>query len=232
MSDYLKTYYSDEVRTESDYPVKLASYISETYLDESHKKLLDLGCGRGDQLRAFASIGYNVVGCDNAESAKEFCAPLNVEILNILESQLELEDGSIDVVFSKSVIEHLREPEKLLQEAKRVLRKKGKLVIMCPSWVHMGAASFYADHTHVTPFTKPSLRDILKMTGFKNVQVKHFRQLPVTWTYPLTENIFRLIRWLPIPYSPQHEVKYHSGLNKIVWFSKEVMLLAVAERDD
>ena len=31
MSDYLKTYYSDEVRTVSDYPVKLASYISETY---------------------------------------------------------------------------------------------------------------------------------------------------------------------------------------------------------
>jgi len=70
------------------------------------------------------------------------------------------------------------------------------------------------------------------MTGLKNVQVKHFRQLPVTWTYPLTENIFRLIRRLPIPYTPQHEVKYHSGLNKIVRFSKEVMLLAVAERDD
>jgi SAM-dependent methyltransferase len=231
MSDYLKTYYTNEMRPQTDYPLKLAAHISETYLDSSHKKLLDLGCGRGDQLRAFASIGYDVVGCDNAESAKDFCAPFSVEVLNILESQLELEDGSMDAVFSKPVIEHLREPEKLLQEAKRVLRKKGKIVIMCPSWVHMGWGPFYQDHTHVTPFTKPSLRDILKLAGFKNVQVKHFRQLPVTWKYPLTENIFRLIRRLPIPYSPQHEVNYHPGLNKVVRFSNEVMLLAVAEKD-
>ena len=232
MFDYLKTFYTEEMRPKTDYPIKLASHISQKYLDNSHKKLLDLGCGRGDQLRAFKSIGYDVVGCDNAVSAKEFCAPINVEILNILESQLELEGGSMDVVFSKSVIEHLREPEKLLEEASRVLRKNGKIVVMCPSWVHMGWGPFYQDHTHVSPFTKPSLRDILKLTGFKNIQVKHFRQLPVTWKYPVTENFFRLISRLPIPYSPQNEVNYHVGLNKVVRFSKEVMLLAVADKGD
>jgi SAM-dependent methyltransferase len=231
MSDYLKTYYTDDMRPKTDYPLKLAQYISSTYLDASHKKLLDLGCGRGDQLRAFFAVGHDVVGCDNAESAKEFCAPHSVETLNILDSQLALEDGSVDVVFSKSVIEHLVEPEKLLQEAKRVLRPQGKIIIMCPSWVHMGWGPFYQDHTHVTPFTKPSLRDILKLTGFKNVQVKHFRQLPITWKYPMTENIFRFIRRLPIPYSPQHEVNYHPTLNKVVRFSKEVMLFAVADKE-
>lgn len=231
MSDYLKTYYTNEMRPKTDYPVKLARHISETYFDGSHKKLLDLGCGRGDQLRAFASMGYDVSGCDNAESAKEFCAPFNVEVVNILESKLELESGSIDAVFTKSVIEHLREPEKLLLEARRVLRKNGKIVVMCPSWVHMGWGPFYQDHTHVTPFTKPSLRDILKLTGYKNVKVKHFRQLPVTWKYPITENLFRIIRRLPIPYSPQHEVNYHASLNKVVRFSKEVMLLAVADKE-
>jgi 2-polyprenyl-3-methyl-5-hydroxy-6-metoxy-1,4-benzoquinol methylase len=58
MSDYLKTYYTDDMRPKTDYPNKLAAYISEKYLDSSHKKLLDLGCGRGDQLRAFAALGY------------------------------------------------------------------------------------------------------------------------------------------------------------------------------
>jgi SAM-dependent methyltransferase len=232
MSDYLETYYSSEMRPNTDYPLKLATHISEMYLDSSHKKLLDLGCGRGDQLRAFAALGYDVLGADNAGSAAEFCSPHRVEVLNILDSQLALEDGSIDVVFSKSVIEHLSQPEKLLKEAMRVLRPGGKLVVMCPSWVHMGWGPFYQDHTHVTPFTKPSLRDILKLEGFQNVQVRHFRQLPVTWKYPILENIFRIIRRLPIPYSPQHEVNYHVGLNKIIRFSKEVMLLSVAEKPE
>tara|TARA_B100000780_G_scaffold273337_1_gene236787 strand:+ start:754 stop:1461 length:708 start_codon:yes stop_codon:yes gene_type:complete len=230
MSDYLKTYYTDDMRPKTDYPNKLAAYISEKYLDSSHKKLLDLGCGRGDQLRAFAALGYEVSGADNAESAKEFCEPHSVEVLNILDSKLDLEDGSIDVVFSKSVIEHLSQPEMLLKEAMRVLRPGGKIVVMCPSWVHMGWGPFYQDHTHVTPFTKPSLRDILKLSGFCNVEVKHFRQLPITWKYPVTENLFRIIRRLPIPYSPQHEVSYNVELNKIVRFSKEVMLFAVAEK--
>ncbi|WP_443640374.1 methyltransferase domain-containing protein [Candidatus Njordibacter sp. Uisw_039] len=231
MSDYLTTYYSEERRPTSDYPLKLAKYISEKYLDASHKKLLDIGCGRGDQLRAFSAAGYDVVGCDNAESAKDLCEPHSVEILNILTSKLELKDGSVDVVFSKSVIEHLTEPEKLLKEAQRVLRPGGKIVLMCPSWVHNAWGPFYIDHTHVTPFTKPSLRDILKLEGFKAVQVKHFRQLPITWKYPVTEYLFRLISRLPIPFSPIHDVNYHQGLNKIVRFSNEVMLLAVAEKD-
>jgi SAM-dependent methyltransferase len=230
MSDYLKTYYTNEMRPLTDYPFRLAEYISQKYLDSSHKKLLDLGCGRGDQLRAFAAIGYDVLGADNADSAREFCDPYSVEILNIVESELSLEEGSVDVVFSKSVIEHLAKPEKMLQEAKRVLRPGGKLIVMCPSWVHMGWGPFYQDHTHVTPFTKPSLRDILKLEGFHGVDVKHFRQLPVTWKYPFTENFFRIIRRLPIPYSPQNEVSYHVGLNKVVRFSKEVMLLAIAEK--
>ena len=230
MSDYLKTYYTNEMRPVTDYPFRLAEHISQKYLDSSHKKLLDLGCGRGDQLRAFAALGYDVLGADNADSARDFCAPHSVEILNILETGLSLKEGSVDVVFSKSVIEHLDKPEKMLKEAKRVLRPGGKLIVMCPSWVHMGWGPFYQDHTHVTPFTKPSLRDILKLEGFHGVDVKHFRQLPVTWKYPFTENFFRIIRRLPIPYSPQNEVSYHVGLNKVVRFSKEVMLLAIAEK--
>ena len=47
MSDYLKTYYTNKMRPVTDYPFKLAEHISQKYLDASHKKLLDLGCGTG-----------------------------------------------------------------------------------------------------------------------------------------------------------------------------------------
>lgn len=231
MSNYLKTFYSKEKRPYNDYPLKLASHITENFLKNDHKSLLDIGCGRGDQLKAFAEKGFEVSGCDYDEVSKEFCLPHEVQILDIENDRINKNDNSIDVVFSKSVIEHLNDPEKLLKEALRVLRPKGRAVIMCPSWIHMGWGPFYQDHTHVTPFTLPSLRDIMIKTGYVNVKVYHFRQLPFIWKYPYSEIIFRLIAKLPIPYSPMHEVSYNSELNKIVRFSKEVMLLATGDKN-
>ena len=73
MSNYLKTFYSQEKRPYNDYPLKLASHVSKNFLEKEHKTLIDIGCGRGDQLKAFAEIGYEVSGCDFDEISKEFC---------------------------------------------------------------------------------------------------------------------------------------------------------------
>ena len=230
MSNYLNTFYSKEKRPYTDYPLKLATHLKNNYLETKHKILLDIGCGRGDQLKAFSEIGYNVSGCDFDIASKEFCLPHDVQILDIEKELISKKNNSVDVVFSKSVIEHLNNPEQLLNESLRILSPGGRAVIMCPSWMHMGWGPFYQDHTHVTPFTLPSLRDIMIKTGFTNVKVYHFRQLPFIWKYPYTENIFRLISKLPIPYSPMNEVSYNAELNKVVRFSKEVMLLAVGDK--
>lgn len=232
MSNYLNTFYSKEKRPYTDYPLKLATHIKNNFLKTEHKILLDIGCGRGDQLKAFSEIGYNVSGCDFDIASKEFCLPHEVQILDIEKEIISKENDTVDVVFSKSVIEHLHNPEQLLNESLRVLSPGGRAVIMCPSWIHMGWGPFYQDHTHVTPFTLPSLRDIMIKTGFSNVKVYHFRQLPFIWKYPFTEIIFRLIAKLPIPYSPMNEVSYNTQLNKTVRFSKEVMLLAIGDKDE
>ena len=232
MSNYLKTFYSKEKRPYTDYPSKLAKHLTKRFITEKQKEFLDVGCGRGDQLKAFADIGFNVSGCDNDDLSVDFCKPHSVQVLDIQKEKIHKEDNSVDIVFSKSVIEHLDDPEKLLEESLRVLKKDGKAIIMCPSWIHMGWGPFYQDHTHVTPFTLPSLRDIMIKTGFRDVKVYHFRQLPILWRYPFLEIFSRLIAMLPIPYSPMHEVSYNERLNKYIRFSKEVMLLAVGEKHE
>ncbi len=230
MLNYLQTKYSFKKRPVTDFPSKLVKYLADSYFDKSHKKIIDIGCGRGDFLKSFHHLGYEVEGSDYDSYTIECCAPHKVHIVDIQKEKLSIKDGSKDIVFSKSVIEHLHEPEKLLNESHRILRDKGKIILMTPSWVHMGWGPFYQDHTHVRPWTKPALIDILNSSGFKNIHVRHFRQLPITWKYPITENIFRIIRRLPIPYRPQHEVNYSEKINKIVRWSKEVLLLAVAEK--
>lgn len=229
MRNYLKTYYSAEMRPFTDYPFLLASYLKHRYMHNS-ESIIDIACGRGDFLRAYSELGMNAKGVDIDPDAKNLCAPHDVDILDINKQKISAAEESIDCVFNKSIIEHLHEPEKLLAESNRILKNDGLIITMCPSWVHMGWGPFYQDHTHVTPFTLPSLRDIHIKCGFEIVEIKHFRQLPFLWKFPWLTVFSEIIRKLPIPYSPQHQVSYPTSLNKYLRFSNEVMLLCVAKK--
>ena len=60
---------------------------------------------------------------------------------------------SIDVIISKSLIEHLNSPLKFIENCKSLLKDDGCLIILTPSWYHHSFGPFYLDYTHVTPFT-------------------------------------------------------------------------------
>jgi SAM-dependent methyltransferase len=139
---------------------------------------------------------------------------------------------SFDIVFSKSVVEHLHNPLPYLESMLAALKPGGVAMILTPSWLHHGWGPFYLDHTHVTPFTAPSLDDAVTIAGFEQVRVEHFRQLPFLWRWPALTLPVRLFAKLPLPYAPMHPGawKWPTGFNKFIRFSKEVMLLASARK--
>ena len=99
MKNYLKTYYSFDKRPKSNYPEKLIKYLSENYFNESHKSILDMACGRGDQMRAFSDLGKDVTGIDIDEDAVDMCAPNKVVIHDITKGNCPLESSSFDIFF-------------------------------------------------------------------------------------------------------------------------------------
>lgn len=103
-------------------------------------------------------------------------------------------------------------------------------MIMTPSWEHTYWGPFYIDHTHVTPFTAPSLADALTIAGFEPVETSHFYQLPFLWRFPFLKPIAWTIAALPLPYRPYRPARWPDGMNKLIRFSKEVMLLAVGRK--
>src|SRR5438876_500647 len=115
-------------------------------------------------------------------SAREMVPGIPVKVANI-EEGLPFPDGTFDYVFSKSNIEHLQHPGRMLRECYRVLRPGGVAVIMTPSWRHQWRV-FYEDYTHVSPFTVNGLSDALTIAGFHDVEVKLFWQLPFLWKRP------------------------------------------------
>jgi SAM-dependent methyltransferase len=229
---YLKIKYSEKRAPKSNYPIKLAEYLSSNFY-KTKGTLLDIGCGTGDMLNAFSSIGFNCYGTDISQSCEKFCNGIPFQAVDLLKDDLPYKSNSIDFIFSKSVIEHLSDPVRLFKESYRVLKPGGVSIIMCPSWVHTNWGPFYVDYSHISPFTKPSLKDVMEMNEFKDVHVYHFYQLPHTWKLPFMKIFCKLISKFPIPYKPFYNDSlfvWPDSINKYIRFSNEVMLLAVGKK--
>ncbi len=235
---YLSEIYSTERRPITDYPNKLVEHLNKKYLKNKNTKnvsVLDIGCGRGDVLKAFRKIGYDVSGIDLSEEAIELCKPIEVRQINIEnEKDINNYDKKFDIIFSKSLIEHLREPIKFFEYCKKMLKENGTLIVLTPSWVHHKFGPFYLDFTHVTPFTLHSLRDIGKLSGFKDVKVEYFYQLPLVWKFKFFKYVSKLLSFLKIPYLPMYEgltfIKWPEEINKYLRHSNEVMLIGIYKK--
>lgn len=228
MQRYLDVSYSPARKPYTNYPHQLARWLLEqVYLKPG--TLLDVGCGRGEHLRAFAALGFDVTGIDISPRAPALTPEHQVLVVDIQREELPFPAGAFDFVFSKSVLEHLREPDQMLSKSWQMLKPNGIAVFMTPSWRHV-YHSYYEDYTHVTPFMANSLRMALEINDFADVQVSYFRQLPFLWHRPYLLPLVRLLACCPLPYRPLASAPWPESWNTLIRFAKEVMLLGVGRR--
>ena len=223
MIDYVKYIYDENVRPKTDYPRKLINYLIARLGIPQGSKILDLGCGRGDFSQAFILSGMKVSAVDLSDWVTENYENIDFKKCDFTKENLPYETSSFDVIFSKSVIEHLYYPEKLFSEAKRILKPGGVIITMCPSWEH-NYRTYFDDFTHRTPFMKVSLHDFNILLGFENVETEFFKQLPFAWDSKIGYFVTELIRFLP--------VNFLKNKSKLVKFSKETMLLSIAKKNE
>jgi len=97
-------------------------------------RVLDLGAGSGRQSARMAKMGFNVIALDLHSST--YASERVYPVINYDGKSLPLADGSIDVVFSSNVLEHVSELSGMLAEIKRVLAPDGRAihVLPTPAW--------------------------------------------------------------------------------------------------
>ncbi len=214
---YIDTVYNKDVRPLTKYPDQLARYLVKRFGLKG--RLLDVGCGRGDFLYAFQNAGVSAIGVDGEKSfgRKDVIGEIDLET-----GRLPFEDNSVDVVFNKSVMEHLHHPDNMLKECYRVLKSGGRIISMVPDWQSC-MFIYYDDHTHVQPYTKSGLEDCLKIFGFAEVESELFYQLPVVWKYPMVKIICKFLQLFG------RVKRVHK--NKFYRFSKELMILATGKKE-
>jgi ArsR family transcriptional regulator len=95
----------------------------------------DLGCGTGQVSAAVAPFVRRVVAVDESPEmlavARERLAPFaNVEVCHGDLERLPLADGALDAAVMFLVLHYLEEPARALAEVARVLRPKGRLLVV------------------------------------------------------------------------------------------------------
>jgi 2-polyprenyl-3-methyl-5-hydroxy-6-metoxy-1,4-benzoquinol methylase len=142
-------------------------------------KVLDLGCSSGLLAERIRGMGHRVTGVDR-EAFPETLERVDEFAEGDLEDGIPAAAGSgFDVVIAADVLEHLRRPERLLEDIKRVLNPGGRLVVSVPNFGHwyprtrtvLGAFDYdqrgILDKTHYRFFTRKSLDRMLRNAGFE-----------------------------------------------------------------
>lgn len=122
-------------------------------------KLLDVGCGSGDNLyRAQQELQCDVKGIDpepGAHGVGRFASEkenLNLIIQGYSEN-LPFESKMYDIIFSSHVLEHVNDERKTLTEMNRVLKDDGRLIIGMPtammSWIALFSYFLFTTHVNV-----------------------------------------------------------------------------------
>jgi len=143
-------------------------------------KLIELGCGVGFLLKAFADDGWDVTGI---EPDRGFCEYIEKKQgLKALPTILEtsgIPDNSVDVVVFLHVIEHVPDPLATLETIFRVLKPGGHLVLETPRYDSLmfkllgkRERSLSCDG-HIYFFTTDTLRKLTEKAGFKTKQWRY-----------------------------------------------------------
>src|SRR5262249_24255814 len=123
VEDLIREFYTDVLIGQRS----LEAAISDV-LAQGHTAVLDAGCGIDAPLTRKFGQQIPTVGIDLCRGL-----PNDLRFVTGDLSQLPFRDGVFSLVFTRSVFEHLTEPERVLDEFHRVLRPNGKCVILTPN---------------------------------------------------------------------------------------------------
>jgi SAM-dependent methyltransferase len=171
-----------------------AAYDAKTDDDSSHElmfrwlaprapsRILDLGCSDGYLAERLRSFGHNVTGVDFVahDGVKE-------RVDRFLEADLEVGlppglEGPFDLILAADVLEHVRSPERILEQAHLVLAPGGSVIVSIPNFAHwyprlrvaFGRFDYdrrgILDRDHVRFFTKRSFERLASTRGYRVVR--------------------------------------------------------------
>lgn len=140
--------------------------------------LLDVGCGTGATLSAFAQL-TTPIGLDVSALATATCARRGLHpLVQGAAQRLPFPDETFDAVFLMDVLYHRGVPDKLaaLREVKRVLKPGGRVYVNVPAYQWLFSSHDRVVHTD-RRFTKGELVSLLNEAALHSVRATYWNML-------------------------------------------------------
>lgn len=157
--------------------------------------VVDVGCGRGEFLALCREARIPARGFDmNERSVADLKQRgFDVSLAGIPECFASIEAGSLGSVLAAHVVEHIDAATlfALFDEAKRVLRPGGLLMIETPNAesIAMTGRDFWRDPTHVAPRHAGALVLVARESGFAIEEIRTVHPLPASARLPIPDDV-------------------------------------------
>ena len=128
-------------------------------------EILDLGCGDGSLVTLLnQKPGIHATGIDINPMGDQ----PGIDFEN---DALPFADETFDILIMYSVIEHIYNPGHILTEIRRILKPGGRIIVITPNFdlshLFFCDRTFHHDPTHVTPYGKDRLGNLMDLYDFE-----------------------------------------------------------------
>lgn len=140
--------------------------------------LYDLGAGESAYKNFFLQYADDYVAIDWDGSPHKTQLDISADLNQVLPIQSKI----ADTIISLSVMEHLSDPQTMLNEAFRILKPGGFIILQVPWqwWIHEAPHDFY----RYSPY---ALQDLFKKAGFTELNIEpqagYFTTAIMKWNY-------------------------------------------------
>lgn len=147
-------------------------------LGERGVKVLDYGCGVGQFLSVMAGHGARAVGVESSPVAAKFVREkLGLAVIEGAEEALAAQpEDTFDLVVLLNVLEHLRDPTRVMDLVRRKLSSGGVLCLFVPSTASLvyrlrrGRSRDVRNRTHLALYSRRSLFLLLSKAGLVKIR--------------------------------------------------------------
>lgn len=149
--------------------------IIEENSKKSNVKLLDIGCGTGELLLMLANkkryqklCGADLTGAMLKIARKKLKGYKNVSFAKAPADNLPFKNQMFDIAATTEAFHHFPKPEKSLEEIRRVLKKKGRLVLADIYFGRIISDIFcMLEPGCVKVYSQKEIKQLLETAGFK-----------------------------------------------------------------
>ena len=147
-------------------------------------RLLDVGCNEGRGLRIYTRNGFLAEGLELNERAAIQARDVGFNVYTCLLGDHK-PTAPYDIAVLSNVLEHSLDPQQMLLDVLRILRKNGKVWITCPSsrsWLRgVFGKSWINWHVpfHIFHFSPKTLGQLLENAGYTGVEIRQIT--PSLW---------------------------------------------------